>query len=71
MFRPHPFRARVGVAGAAIVAAPSRLVISLTPVAGVRVQQWPRAASSSLWPLPEPRSVIHASTPNIDPRPRR
>ena len=46
MFRLHPFRARVGVAGAAIVAAPSRLVISLTPVAGVRVQQWPRAASS-------------------------
>lgn len=70
MFRLHPFRARVGVAGAAIVAAPSRLVISLTPVAGVRVQQWPRA-SSSLWPLPEPRSVILASTPNIDPRPRR
>ena len=65
MFRLHPFRA-----GAAIVAAPSRLVISLTPVAGVRVQQWPRAASS-LWPLPEPRSVILASTPNIDPRPRR
>ena len=70
MFRLHPFRARVGVAGAAIVAAPSRLVISQTPVAGVRVQQWPRAASS-LWPLPEPRSVILASTPNIDPRPRR